>query len=897
MLKSGYALPRLMDVRRTLLPASIVFVLIGAAPAMLGSTVVGEELVFPVQEGNELVVFPESFAAWEFSLAYLSTSDDYAAEIRLKLVWGSEGFRENVEESNLRRADQEMPPFEMPGNRAVRISLRIPVPGGKLETIERWSTLVVGEREHLSFPIERKKADYLSNLIEATPNWTPTVILEVQLKNGGTYHPSRLESESPIGVQVRPAGEAHVHVTVQVPDTVVVPPGLQLVYFEGEGEIVKWLSNGSSELGYLPAKTIPYRVEQSFDRLPFRNVVAGTMRPLPGGYPLVERLPVNVSTAVFERLDFEGNGYLLFLFVDETARIFVVHRALVDGKLARGLHVLHESGIELVDGLLLHFGTDGLLIGAKRLVQISRGGPTQFWKLGSLDSSGGAMPSPGTVGAWFSESIPRRLSAALSVDLDGEIPEAERLVGLVEEFGAESFAAVRAGMRIERVSAAIDLLNNIDDVWLAERFPGSQLAVLLKVLSDEHAILERLSQADSVVMRDDQEGTEAREAVLGYFERNEGVRRTTTRAHELISLSRGLLAAEQKRRFWARLQDILVPRDATLGEAVSLLSEGRDVFIDDGRTSRAIGYDEGRITLDLPGLMNGEPISGVARTSVRAVRIGLQGANLPPADYRQLAEIGSGSLEIDLRNSNIDRDGLSGLLRQPASRSLYFNFSETETGDLGIGHFNSTRQLDLNLSDTGGKFHDPFSGVKAEKVEILRLDLSGTTWTGSVRLGKFADLGLLEHLDLDLSRVVVMSRLPEESYRPLVAHPKLRVLALALPKFAGSSWLAGADDGAVIDLDLLSVRLDPGTNGDVVFSEMGSVSARHAALQLRNAVVGVAAIERLGKRLHAQELQVDLSGTRIPPHVVQDFVSTAGSFGRIELIAPDGNVIEGGPSR
>ena len=122
------------------------------------------------------------------------------------------------------------------------------------------------------------------------------------------------------------------------------------------------------------------------------------------------------------------------------------------------------------------------------------------------------------------------------------------------------------------------------------------------------------------------------------------------------------------------------------------------------------------------------------------------------------------------------------------------------------------------------------------------------------------------------------------------------MLSIALPKSAGRGWLAGHEDGRAGSLDVLAVSLDPGTDADLVFSDMASLAVRRASLHLAHTVATTATTDRLLERLRTKALDLDLRGTRVPRQAIERLLGKIASAESVRIVMPDGDILEGGPS-
>ena len=741
-----------------------------------GLIVVGnEEAYVDVDtDGKVHLAIPINVFVEKFSLNFLRVRGDRVAELWTKLVWSSPEFGTNLDELNAKRGPGE-PLLDHPKKGRAQIKVSVYSSEGKTRFLEKMTYFPLGAEVIVSFPLEVGIADELQRIVLASPDWTPQIEVEIEWTRDKkvTLHPI-VKAE---GVDVEHPEKEHVPVMVNLSYGVEVPQNTRLV-FRGTAETRIPLTRGTLELGFLPATPVDYVVEQRLRGLPFRNAVGGRWIPLPGVPRLSVNLPIDVAEVIVLDVNQGPGGYLLLLFRDRSGRIRVAYHPLRERTKNLHVEVLHEAGVPLLDGLLLHFDTAALLVTAREIVSEVAAQPTQFWKIKEAGNVREAVASlldaPNEKARHFlAETVSRRVRSVQGIP-GNRAPETTELALLAELALAAfegSLSVLRPNAKLNDLATPIEALNRIDDDWLAERFPGTRLSVRLPLLRQPDALAEELRRVGTVVMQEDDEGAAARMAVLDLFERTPGSSAPTGLAHELLTASRKLLDPRQKRRFWDRLETIVLPRDATMTEAVALLSHGRTAWLDDGTRSREIKLHAGRLSLDLSDLTHPGALDHVAADGVRAFRVRLAGSRVPSDAYRGLAAVGADSLEFDLEGSTISDDGLSHLLRQPASRSMHLNLRKTDIksfaqADLGLLH-----HLDVDLSDATRQLHDPFHRFLAPSLTTLRLVLARTRWGGNVDLGGLRHLPDLKHFNLDLSGASMPHQPARAAFHPLVSYP------------------------------------------------------------------------------------------------------------------------------
>lgn len=870
------------------------------SPAAAEYIVVGGEEAYVDSDGMNHLAIPIDVFVEEFSLNFLRVRGDKIAELRTKLVWSSPEFETNLKDFNARQRELGEPHLGYPRNGLARIKVPIYSNEQSIRFLEKKAYLPLGTETIVSIPLDVKSAKELQRMVIANPGWYPQIDVEIEWMRDKkvTLHPN----VNAKGVDVKQPKMEHVPVTVNLSYGVEVPPNTRLIFRSTDG-IQMHLIRGTLDLGLFPAKAVDYVVEQRLRGLPFRNVVGGRWEPLPDGSRLSVDLPVDVAQVIFLDLNQGPGGYLLFLFRDQSGRIRVAYHPLRERTKNLQVDVLHEAGVPLLDGLLLHFNTASSLVTVWDIVSEDAAQPTQFWKIKDVNDVweriGSLLDSANEkIRKFFTESVSRRAHwvQGLPGHRAAEMTELALLAELAIADCEDAFSVFRPYVKLHDIATPIEALNRIDDDWLAERFPGTRLSVRLRLLRESDALAEELRRVGSVITQEDNEGAAARTAVLDMFERTPGDSPATALAHELLAASKELLDSGQKRRFWNRLSSIILPRDATMTEAVSLLSDGRTVWFDDGTRIREVNLHAGRLSLDLSGLTYPNSLNHVAADGIRAFRISLAGSRVPADAYRGLAEVGASSLEFNLEGSTIADNGLSHLLRQPESRTIHLNLRETAIERFIQEDLERLHHLDVDLSDATKQLDNPFHSFRARNLKTLRLVLSRTRWRGNVELGGLRHLPHLEHFNLDLSRASLSRESAAEASHPLVSYPGMKVFSIALPRFAGKGWLAGNENGSATSLDALVVSLDPGTNADLVFSDMASLMVKRTSLHLANTVVTKATTDRLLDRLRTQTLELDLRGTRIPRHIIERLPGKIASAKSVRIILPDGGVIEGGSS-
>ena len=309
------------------------------------------------------------------------------------------------------------PHLGYPSNGLARIEVTIYTSERTIRVLEKKTYLPLGIETIVSIPLDVGSANELQRMVIANPGWFPQIDVKIEWTRDKevALHPIVKAK----GVDVEHPEMEHVPVTVNLSYGVEVPPNTKLI-FRSTAEIQMSLARGTLELGLLPAMPVDYFVEQRLRGLPFRNVVGGRWEPLPDGSRLSVDLPVDVAQVILLDVNQGPGGYLLFLFRDQSGRIRVAYHPLRERAKNLQVDVLHEAGVPLLDGLLLHFNTASLLVTVWEIVSEDAGQPTQFWKIKDADNVWKAVASlldaPNEkIRNFFAESVSRRVRSVQGI--------------------------------------------------------------------------------------------------------------------------------------------------------------------------------------------------------------------------------------------------------------------------------------------------------------------------------------------------------------------------------------------------------------------------------------------------------------------------------------------------